>query len=212
MGAPVLLIQWLKPGEYRETRAVVKKFADKNPLLDLHDIGDKAAFLESLRLLAKEEDCQFLFIGSHGVKDSEGKCIGIGKSGTDFILWADLWKELKEARRAPVLWLGACSSSRCADAWSPFPSVDCAVKWLVGLDKNVYPKEIAAVLQSLVEMTSLNNIVYADQEIPRLQDLIPETSVQMHYPVHLNGEYQFLETSQFPTVFGKTFKEHLENK
>ena len=70
MGAPVVLIQWLKPHEYRETRAVIKAFAGKNSQIDLHDIDNKAAFLNSLQVLAQDEDCQFLFIGSHGVKDN----------------------------------------------------------------------------------------------------------------------------------------------
>ncbi len=212
MSAPVLLIQWLETGEYRETRAVVHTFAGKHPEIDLHDVATKAQLVNTLELLRRDDDCQFLFIGAHGVKDHAGKCIGIGKSGTDYIPWVELWHAIRPAKKPPVLWLGACSSSRCADAWSPLPSTNVAVEWLVGFDKDVYPKEIEEVLKGLIRMTALDNITYADEEIPRLRKLIPGTCVQMHYPRYFNKQHRFLETSQFPAVFGKTFKEALEGK
>ncbi|MCX7045008.1 MAG: hypothetical protein NTX50_05915 [Candidatus Sumerlaeota bacterium] len=213
MGAPIVMIQWLKEGEYRETRSVVKEFAEKNhPNLDLHDVSSVAEFRQALLSLSADDDCQFLFIGSHGIKDTDGNCIGIGKSEDDCISWIDLWHALAKAKTPPVLWLGACSSSMCAVAWSPFPTSKEVVKWLEGFQADIYPIEIENILRGLITLTGLDPVTYADEEISKLQSLVPGTCVQMHYPVHLNNADCFLETSKFPSVLNKTFKEHLEGK
>ena len=212
MDAPVLLIQWLKPNEYRETQSVIKEFAGKNPRLALRDVKTKQELISVLKTLESTDNCQFLFIGAHGVKDCNGTYIGIGKSATDYIKWGELWEALSQAQMPPVLWLGACSSARCAEAWSPFPTEIPVLKWLVGFDKDVYPKEIEEILKALINMTSLNHITYAHEEIPRLKKLIAGTCVQMHYPVCFNKEGRFVKTTDFPNVFNKTFSEHLNGK
>jgi len=212
MGAPIVMIQWLKPNEFRETQDIIKEFAGKTPTLDLIDVESAAEFRSALQRLKNDDTCQFLFIGSHGIKDINKKCIGIGKSITDYLTWPDLWTALSVAKKPPVLWLGACSSSQCAEAWSPFPSDKLVVEWIVGFRKDIYPPEIKDILSKLINLTSVSAITFVEEEIPLLQECVPDTSVAMHYPAYFNNANRFLDIEQFTTTFGKTFKEFIERK
>ena len=60
MNNPILMIQWLKPGEYRETRDIVQDFAGKNPPLGLLDVSSVNEFCSALQSLETDGDCQFL--------------------------------------------------------------------------------------------------------------------------------------------------------
>ena len=212
MSNSILMLQWLKQGEYREVPEVVQQFAMENRFLGFQDISSVGEFHSALQSLQTDSDCQFLFIGSHGIKNNVGECIGIGRSDSDYISWTDLWDVLASAKKPPVLWLGACSSTKCADAWSPIPTTQVAVEWIVGFNKDIYPEEIKDILKGLIDMTSLDPVSYADEEMPKLQKLVSGTCVQMHYLVHYSGQHRFLDTNQFLSVLGKTFKEHLEGK
>ena len=206
MGKPIVFIQWLKPSEYSEARAVIREYATRDDEIAFHDVATKAEAVAVLRQHSGDGDCQFLFIGTHGGVN------GIGTSSSDLLTWRELWNEICKWRERPVLWLGACRSSLCAAAWTPLPTDKQAVQWIVGFATPIYPKEIKNILGRLVGMTTVSPIVFVDEEIPRLRKEFPSTQAEMFYPAHFDRKNGFLKTDDFMSKLGVTFKVFLQNQ
>jgi len=213
MNNPVCLLQWLGPDEYHETRTALDLFADQIDISH-YNVSSKNEAREALaKWFLNNSNSQYLFIGSHGIKDSGNNCIGIGSSFNDFVPWSELWDWLTKALYPPVLWLGACRSSYAAQAWSPFPSRPIPVSWIVGFGTDIYPPEIKDILLELMKTTSINRIIYVDQQLDLLRRLIPNTSSELFFPAHtLQGLDEFVNVERFPDKVGIPFSEFLINQ
>lgn len=115
MNNPVLLVQWLGTDEdpkdipslnndwLQHSSVLVKQFTEKDR---------PEAVLSSLCSWV-HSDPQFLYFGSHGVKDPDNSLIGIGPNGTNYLAIEALTEVLTSSsiKRGYDLWVGACSSS-----------------------------------------------------------------------------------------------------
>jgi hypothetical protein len=111
-----------------------------------------------------------------------------------------------------VLWLGACDSAFAAEQWRVRKLR--SARYVVGFQKTVYPYELGPALKLLLRMTRIDNVIAADEELPRLRKLLPRTRITMHYPVRLKGKrtYRYVNVDRFPDEFGFTLTEYLVDR
>jgi len=213
MNSPVCLLQWLPPNEYRETSTALDLFADQIHISH-YDVDSKDEARGALeRWFNNNSNSQYLFIGSHGIMDANDECIGLGTSANDFVSWSELWQWLGNALFPPVLWIGACMSSYAAKAWSPFPARPIPVSWIMGFAEQIYPIEIKNVLLELMKTTSINRIIFVDQQLDLLRQAVPNTALELFFPAHtLAGRDEFVSVENFQAEVGISFKEFLLNQ
>src|SRR5437868_1437434 len=110
MSKPILLLQWLPPGEYRDARKALAEFA-ATVNIEYADVQTKASAKQAFDkwLATSDGNTQFPFIGGHGVQDA-GKSIGIGATGNpdEFATWSELWQWMASGKVSGGLWLGGC--------------------------------------------------------------------------------------------------------
>jgi hypothetical protein len=212
---PISLIQWLKPGEYRETREALISFADEVNIYHA-DVLTKAQAQKALRTWFEESagNSQYCFIGAHGITGPAGTAIGIGASeeATEFVEWQELWNWFEEGELTGGLWLGACRSSDAAAALSPFlRGVNTAIPHIYGFSEPIYPAEIEQILLKLLEFTSIDNPPWLDEELAQLRAAAPDTKIELFYPAStMNGTREYMNVDDMPRMINKTFRELLE--
>lgn len=202
--APILLLQWLEPGEHKETKAAMAKFGGNVKIMyaDVQTKADAIAAIE--KWLTGNPNAQFLFIGTHGDDD------GLGPTTADGLDWPELKALLLRAVRPVALWLGACHSSFAAKAWSPIIA-RLPVEYIVGFPDSILPKDVEKVLLMLLDMTSIDPITFVDQEIPKLRKAIPKTTVEMHYPAYSKKKmYEYVNFDNFVAEVGMTLEKFLQ--
>jgi hypothetical protein len=202
--APIMLLQWLQAGEHKETKAAIAKFSGDVNIM-YADVQTKAQAIDAIaKWLAGNRTAQFLFIGTHGDED------GLGPTAVDGLDWSELKTLLLQAVRPMALWLGACHSSFAAKAWSPITG-RLPVEYIVGFPNAIEPDDVEKVLLELIKMTGVNPITFVDQEIPRLRQIIPKTTVEMRYPAYTKGKvYEYVNFDNFVAEVGVTPKQFLE--
>lgn len=207
---PVCLLQWLPQNEYRETVDALSEFADQIDISHFDVRTKDEAHKAVSRWFHNNPNSQFLFIGAHGIADENNHSIGLGISREDFVSWHELWEWLGTALYPPVLWLGACKSSDAANAWSPFPSFPKRTSWIYGFRTEIYPKEIKNILLRLMLTTSINPIIYLDNQLECLRNEFPETAIELFYPAYTQkGQYEYVNVDKFEEEVGATFKNFL---
>ena len=180
---PLLLLQWLQDGEYKETRSALAKYSG-GVNIEPADVTTKVDAVGAIRnWLSENSNTQYMFIGTHGIRDENKNCIGLGATGADYLDWHELLNLLRVAESPPVLWLGACKSSEVANAWTRLSLQAPPVSWIVGFTESIYPSEIERVLDQLLRMSSFSDFVFLDEELPKIRELIPGASVDYYYPI-----------------------------
>lgn len=190
----------------------LERFADQIDIshFDVHSKNEARRAISSW--LNNNPNSQFLFIGAHGITDHD-RSIGLGSSAEDFVTWQELWEWLGVALYAPVLWLGACKSSDAAIAWSPFPSSPRRVEWIAGFRTAIYPIEIKKILLRLMRTTSINPIIFVDDQLEYLRREIPATTVQLFSPAYtLNKQCEYVDVDEFDAKVGMSFRDFLNQQ
>jgi hypothetical protein len=208
--APILFIQWLRPGDEMEAEDVWAKFHDEVEIRFANVTSREEAIASIKRWLHRNPNAQFLYFSTHGDAD------GLGTSTADGIDWPELWdllaKALKRKTRPISLWLGACCSAYAAHAWSPVKG-RAPVEYIVGFPIPVGPDELGKVLKRLMKMTRLDPVTYVDEEIPKLRRSIKSTSVLMHYKAKTkDGTTKYVNRDTFRKQVGLTLRRYLESK
>jgi hypothetical protein len=214
---PILLVQWLKPIEYRETRAALAEFA-KSVNIDHADVQTKVAAKEALDnwLTENAGNTQYPFIGGHGVADASGKAIGIGASAApaESARWTELWEWMARGTVLGGLWLGGCKTGDAAAALTPLMAKThrMVIPYIVGFAGSIYPKEIEQVLRQLLKNTDTHKIVPLDEELQLIRTAVKGTKVVMYYPANTKERSrEYVNVDDFEQRVGITFRKHLEN-
>jgi hypothetical protein len=214
--SPISLVQWLKPGEYRETEVALRDFANEVSIYHA-DVLTKEEARSALAKWFQESagNAQYCFIGAHGVTESDdGPAIGLGASGvpSEFVHWEELWNWFAQWQLKGGLWLGACKSSDAASALSPFlSSGSMAIPHFYGFSESIYPPEIQQILSTLLEFTGIEYPPYLDEELALLRAALPATKIELYYPAHtLTGTNEFVNVDEMPERTGMTFSQLLE--
>jgi hypothetical protein len=203
---PILLLQWLNRREKKEARTAFRKFR-KEVQIRYAEAVTKAEALRAIRSwLSRNPNAQFLYIGSHGARH------GLGANGREYISWPALGRFLRRHGQPVVLWLGACDSAFAAEQWKVRRLR--SARYVVGFQKTVYTYQLEPALKLLLRMTRIDNVIGADEELPRLRKLLPRTRITMHYPVCLKGKrmYRYVNVDRLPDEFGFTLTEYLDNR
>jgi hypothetical protein len=218
MSSPILLLQWLPAGEYRETQTALAQFAPKVNI-DHVDVLTKEQAKRAIEkwLLANKGNTQYLFVGAHGIPDDHGKIIGIGASSAsdEFATWHEIWQWMGKGEITGGLWLGACDSADAAKGFTPLLAGGAClvVKYIVGFNAEIWPKDIENVLLRLLGNTSPDNIVYLDEELELIRQDVPDTKAVMFYPAHTKaGSSEYVNVDEFEHHVGKSFRQHLEDE
>jgi hypothetical protein len=217
--SPILLLQWLAPNEYHETRNVLSEFAKKVNIRHAN-VQLTAAAAQAVEdwLLTNPSNTQYPFIGAHGIKAPNGKCIGIGASGKqdEFAPWTEVWDWFRKGTVSGGLWLGACRSSEAAVALSPLlaTALRYVIPYIVGFREEIYTPEIERILVQLIRNTDTDKkVVYLDEELAVLRAAVKDTAVELFYPAHtLAGSVEYVNVDDFEEKVGISFRSHLENQ
>jgi len=213
---PVCLwLHWLPNNEYRKMEDELSNFTGSIDISHFY-IKSKDEAKEAIsNWLGNNQNSQFLFIGAQGIKDESGHYIGLGSSenDNDFIMWEELWDWLGVACHPPVLWLCACGSSDAAKAWSPFSSSPKRVRWLVCFDTDNYTIEIKKILSCLKIATSINPIIYVNDQLKCFRKELRKIAIKLFFPAYtLNRQCEYVNLDKFEEEVGKTFKEFLKQQ
>jgi hypothetical protein len=210
---PVCLLQWLKPGDFREVDAAWKAFS-KSLNITLNVVSSKNEAIAAIsEWLKGNSNSQFLYIGSHGIKDAAENYLGLGADGDDFLTWDELRALLMRARLRPVLWLGACGSSAVADAWSPIAGIRGPAAWITSFPDPVMPRACLSMLTQSLGDTSTAKIVFLDQELPRLRKQLHPVAVEQFYPAErADGVHAYVSVDRFEAETGVDFATYLRSE
>jgi len=214
--SPISLVQWLKPGEYRETEVALRDFTNEVSIYHA-DVLTKEEARSALAKWFQESagNAQYCFLGTHGVTESDdGPAIGLGALGvpSKFVHWEELWNWFAQWELKGGLWLGACKSSDAASALSPFlSSGSTAIPHVYGFSESIYPPEIQQILSKLLEFTRIEDRPYLDEELTLLRAAVPATKIELYYPAHtLAGANKYVNVDKMPEEVGMTFRQLLE--
>lgn len=202
---PILFLHWLENVTHPRVGAPV--YAEHKDEVDIRyrDTRSRADFLRELEdWLTDNDAAQYLFVGAHGDENGIGDLVETG------LEWPELAEVLSRHDRGLGLWLGACTSSSAATAWSPVRQESAPARYIIGFPDKVYAADILPVLRRLMQMTSANPLTFIDQEFEELNKIRGTTRVTMHYLVDLDdGTRQYVDVSEFEKLVGKTFRDYL---
>jgi hypothetical protein len=185
IGSPVMLLQWLNPGEHEETRSMLAEFAASVDIAH-EDVKDPTEARSAIqRWLDGNNNAQFLFIGTHGDED------GLGPTVANGVEWGD-FRDWMSAEKPVVLWLGACKSSAAASGLSPVPSGPLRIEAIFGFSEDVYPPEIETVLKYLLDRASKLDTRDFRAEFHAVMQLLPGSSLEAFVPRHADGENRYV--------------------
>jgi hypothetical protein len=210
--SPFLFIQWLSPSETNREAGVVRREFLSEVGIEFVEATDKNHFESSLAdwLLQNPSNSQYVYIGSHGIRDSADQYIGIGPTGQEYVSWDELSEILVGADLCPVVWLGTCGSSFAAQAWSPFVRGKRPARWIVGFRDAALPAQIESALRQLMGRTDIGRIEFADEEAELLEKMFERERIEFFFPAcDLRGG-RYLGYRNFEDEVGMTLKEYLE--
>lgn len=215
-GNPVCLIQWLAPRKSSEVADAWANFT-KTTNISPHAVSSKSAAIEALSVWLATDNAQFLYIGSHGIRNwwMPWKYIGIGRRSDDFFTWDELGSLLMTAREPPVVWLGACGSSAAARAWTPIGNSVRPAARLTTFANAISPQVCAQLLDQCLKDTGMESgvIVHADEELPRLRNQLPCIKVQQFYPAkQRDGVRAYVNIDHFVEKVGVDFETYLDQR
>jgi hypothetical protein len=217
--SPICLLQWLRPGEYREIRASLQKFAAEINIKH-SDVQTEEQASQALKswFQGSVGNAQFCFIGAHGLRTLRGTTVGIGATGRTggHASWRELWNWFAREELIGGLWLGACRSSEAAAALSPLlaTAVRPAIPYIYGFKDEIYPApEIEQILLKLIEFTRMDPVVWLDEELKLLRAAVPGTAIELYYPASTSPHrVEYLNVDQLPARMGITFRQLLERQ
>jgi hypothetical protein len=215
---PISLIQWLEADEDREAQAALKSYAEEVNIYHA-DVLTKAQAAHALGkwFRGNAGNCQYCFIGAHGIEATTGTAIGIGASAKadEFVRWKELWEWFAQGELIGGLWLGACKSSDAAVALSPFLTscVHIAIPYICGFSESICSDEIERILLKLIEFTGIDNLLFLDEELEQLRVALQGTKIEMFYPAcTLSGTREYVNVDDMLKKVGLTFRQLLERK
>jgi hypothetical protein len=216
--SPICLLQWLKPGEYRETRAALSAFATKVNI-EHADVRTKVQAADALQSWLKNNtgNTQYCFIGAHGIEEPDA-AIGVGATGNadEYAEWYEVWDWFSQGDLIGGLWLGACKSSHAASAFSTLlaRSKYPAIPHFYGFSDEIYPyPEIEEILMKLIELTGTERVVPLYDELDLLRAAVPGTAIELYYPVSTPlTTPEYVNVDQMVDKIGMNFRQLLENQ
>lgn len=202
--APFLFLQWLEnPKHERIAKPIASALSN---VIDIvyRDVDSREKALISIsEWLSGNDNAQVLFIGSHGDEK------GIGDYANTGIDWPELGDFLLKHNKNIYLWLFACNSASIAKALSN-RTISPPVKYIVGFPESVTAEELSPILQRLILAYDSKRIVYLDEEADFVRQIAGSTSVNFYFPVASpEGRAEYIETSEFYSKFGISYKNHL---
>jgi hypothetical protein len=216
--SPICLLQWLEPGEYRETQAALDDFAGKVNIehADVRTSGQAAQALQSW-FKNNAGNTQYCFVGTHGILGPDAP-IGVGATAEigGYAEWHEIWDWFSKGDLMGGLWLGACKSSHAAAALSPLlaKSAHPVIPHIYGFKDEIYPyPEIEHILLKLMEFTDTTQSVPLDEELELLRAAVPGTAIELYFPVASPfPTVEYVNVDQMPDKIGMDFRQLLQNQ
>ena len=218
------MLQWLsydKNGsllvEGSETKDAMAVFGDADHIAHFNVHSRKQARSLISKWLKGNNHASYLYIGAHGDD------YGIGSKHGKGLTWRGLHTLLRQAKTPIALWLGACSSQACAEAWSairPYRE-HIPVDYIIGVEESLEPRDLTAALIQLLENLSVNPVRWVDQELAQVRSAVESLYddpydaplVHMYYLAFADRKkpmFKYSHTEDFIFRFGLSFRGYLE--
>lgn len=83
---------------------------------------------------------------------------------------------------------------------------------MLGFRDDIYPKEIKDILIELMKTTSLDNLIFVEDILPKIRTLFPCICFEMFYEANISCGDGFVNIDDFENKVGISFIQHLKNQ